>query len=138
MSLQIKDPKSSTPQPSQDGHITRPKNAPRKLFEPSIVKRASIDSLRKLDPRMVAKNPVMFVVEIGSVVTSYFFIKLLFKHDAETWFVGQVSLWLWFTVIFANFAEAMAEGRGKAQANALRQSRTKTVAKLLRNSPERL
>jgi len=138
MSLQVKEPKSNVPAPAPDSGITRPKNAPTKLFEPTIVKRAVGDSFRKLDPRHVAKNPVMFVVEVGSVVTTYFFFKLLLKHDSEVWFVGQVTLWLWFTVVFANFAEAMAEGRGKAQADALRKTRTQTNARKLVNGKEEI
>jgi len=109
----------------------RPRNAPVSLFEPTIVKRAVRESFVKLDPRNVAKNPVMFVVEITSAMTTFFFIRGLFQGAADTAFVGQVSLWLWFTVLFANFAEAMAEGRGKAQADALRKTKTETFAKKL-------
>jgi len=109
--------------------IATRKNAPRRLFERPIVMRALKESFIKLDPRLVAKNPVMFVVEIGSVITTYFYLKDLIYGGSDTLFVGQVSLWLWFTVIFANFAEAMAEGRGKAQADALRKTKTDTVAK---------
>jgi K+-transporting ATPase ATPase B chain len=116
----------------------KPKNAPKSLFDPAIVRRAIGDSFRKLDPRMVAKNPVMFVVEVGSVMTTFFFLRNLFTGASgeETLFVGQVSFWLWFTVIFANFAEAMAEGRGKAQADALRKTKTDTVARKLVGSSE--
>src|SRR5260370_35505804 len=97
----------------------------RPLFDPPIVRRALRDSFVKLDPRQVAKNPVMFVVEVGSVLTT-----LLIVRDAATGqtahlgFTIQVTLWLWFTVLFANFAEAMAEGRGKAQADTLRRAQT--------------
>jgi K+-transporting ATPase ATPase B chain len=111
--------------------FTRPKNAPTKLFEPTIVKRAAKEAFVKLDPRMVAKNPVMFVVEVGSVVTTYFWIRGAITHSADTLFVAQVCIWLWFTVLFANFAEAMAEGRGKAQADSLRKARTDTTARKL-------
>jgi K+-transporting ATPase ATPase B chain len=114
----------------------RPKNAPRALFEAPIVKRAIKDAFVKLDPRAVAKNPVMFVVEVGSAVTTYFWIRGLITHAPDTLFVGQVSLWLWFTVLFANFAEAMAEGRGKAQADSLRKAKTDTVARRLVGSRE--
>ncbi|HEY2732637.1 MAG TPA: potassium-transporting ATPase subunit B, partial [Polyangiales bacterium] len=107
----------------------RPKNAPRALFEWPIVKRAIKDALRKLDPRMVAKNPVMFVVEVGSAITTYLWLRGLIAGARDTLFVGQVSLWLWFTVLFANFAEAMAEGRGKAQADALRKAKSDTLAR---------
>ncbi len=105
------------------------KNSSRKLFEKPIVMRALKDSFVKLHPKVVAKNPVMFVVEVGSVITSYFFIKDLWTGSPDTLFVGQVCLWLWFTVIFANFAEAMAEGRGKAQADALRKTKSDAIAK---------
>jgi K+-transporting ATPase ATPase B chain len=112
-------------------HNARPKHAPRSLFEGAIVKRAIKDAFAKLDPRLVAKNPVMFVVEVGSAITTYFFIEGLITGAADTRFVGQVSLWLWFTVLFANFAEAMAEGRGKAQADSLRKTKSDTVARRL-------
>jgi K+-transporting ATPase ATPase B chain len=108
----------------------RPKNAPRSLFDPAIIRRASVDAFRKLDPRLVAKNPVMFVVEVGSVITTLYWFKALATHH-EALFVGQVSLWLWFTVLFANFAEAMAEGRGKAQADTLRKAKSETMARKL-------
>ncbi len=86
------------------------------MFEPTIVKRALLDALKKLDPRAVAKNPVMFVVFVGSIVTTYLWIKDLASGTGNALFTGQITLWLWFTVLFANFAEAIAEGRGKAQA----------------------
>jgi len=92
-----------------------------------IVKRALWDSVLKLNPRKMMGNPVMFVVEIGSLVTT----ALLFKHGGAIKFNLQITLWLWFTVLFANFAEAMAEGRGKAQADTLRKARSETVANLL-------
>ena len=114
-------------------HGVRAKNAPRALFDSSIVKRATKEAFVKLDPRVVAKNPVMFVVEVGSVVTTYFWLHGLFTHAPNTLFVGQVTLWLWFTVIFANFAEAMAEGRGKAQADTLRKTKSETLARRLVN-----
>lgn len=109
------------------------RNAPRKLFEKAVVIRALKDSLLKLHPKAVAKNPVMFVVEVGSVITSYYFAKALVTGSGDALFVGQVALWLWFTVLFANFAEAMAEGRGKAQADALRRTKTQTMAKKIRD-----
>jgi len=109
----------------------RPKHAPRSLFEPTIVRRAVKDAFRKLDPRLVARNPVMFVVEVGSALTTYLFVKGLITGAPDAFFNGQVTLWLWFTVLFANFAEAMAEGRGKAQAESLRKARTDTVARKL-------
>ena len=118
------------------GGYHKPKNAPKSLFDPVIMKRAVGDAVRKLDPRLVAKNPVMFVVEVGSVITTYYWIKALITHDGSALFVGQVSIWLWFTVLFANFAEAMAEGRGKAQADTLRKAKTDAVARKLVNGRE--
>ena len=95
--------------------------------------RALVDSLGKLNPRWMVRNPVMFVVEIGSVLTTVlWFQALLGRGEAPAWFIGGVSLWLWLTVLFANFSEALAEGRGKAQAEALRRSRRDTPAKRLR------
>ncbi|HEY5169682.1 MAG TPA: potassium-transporting ATPase subunit KdpB, partial [Thermoleophilia bacterium] len=85
-------------------------------------------SLAKLDPRQVARNPVMFVVEVGSVITAIAFIAALVSGKGNPAFVGQVSGWLWFTVLFANFATSMAEGRGKAQADTLRRTKTETLA----------
>ncbi len=112
----------------------RPKTQALSLFDGAIVKRAAVDSLRKLAPRHVAKNPVMFVVEIGSVLTTLLFVRDLFHHAAGSppiWFTGLTTIWLWFTVVFANFAEAVAEGRGKAQADTLRRMRKETVARRL-------
>jgi potassium-transporting ATPase ATP-binding subunit len=102
----------------------------RKLVEPEILKRAIVDSLVKLNPRTLMKNPVMFVVGVGSVLTTILFFKDLgtSTHD-ENVFAGLVALFLWFTVLFANFAEAVAEGRGKAQADTLRKTRSETVAR---------
>src|SRR6059058_1150545 len=96
----------------------------RAIWEWKIVGRALWDALLKLNPRTMMSNPVMFVVEIGSVITT----ALLFKGGAAFKFNLQITLWLWFTVLFANFAEAMAEGRGKAQADTLRKARSETVA----------
>ena len=86
------------------------------------------ESLVKLDPRGLWKNPVIFVVEVGAVVTSLFLVRDLATGAAGIGFTLQISLWLWFTVLFANFAEAMAEARGKAQADALRKTKTDSVA----------
>ncbi len=103
------------------------------LFEPTIVRRAVGDSFRKLDPRQMARNPVMFVVEVGSVLTSVlFFTNLSSDSTSGSVFTGLVAVWLWFTVLFANFAEAVAEGRGKAQADTLRKTRSETVARVRR------
>ncbi len=109
------------------------KAAGRPLFDPSIVRAAALDSFRKLDPRVQVKNPVMFTVFVGSMLTTLLFFQALFgKGEAAPGFILAISLWLWFTVIFANFAEAMAEGRGKAQAATLRQARAETTARRLR------
>jgi K+-transporting ATPase ATPase B chain len=97
---------------------------PKAVWEWKIVRRAIWDSLLKLNPRTMMGNPVMFVVEIGSVITTV----LLFKGGPAFKFNLQITLWLWFTVLFANFAEAMAEGRGKAQADTLRKARSETLA----------
>jgi K+-transporting ATPase ATPase B chain len=105
----------------------------RALFEPQIVRGALLDSLRKLDPRHQAKNPVMFVVLVGSVLTTILGLQALFgKGEAPAAFILWISIWLWFTVLFGNFAEAMAEGRGKAQADTLRKSRRDVAAKKLK------
>ncbi len=99
------------------------------LWNTQIIAQASVDSLRKLDPRWMVKNPVMFVVEVGSVLTSALLIENIRHHSVSFGFNLQITLWLWFTVLFANFAEAMAEGRGKAQADTLRKAKGETIAK---------
>src|ERR1022692_4754050 len=102
------------------------------LWNREIVSRASIDSFVKLDPRLMIRNPVMFVVEVTSVLVMFTLFRDLLAHRmALAGFEFQIALWLWFTVLFANFAEAMAEGRGKAQADNLRKTRTETQAKLV-------
>jgi ATPase, P-type (transporting), HAD superfamily, subfamily IC len=103
------------------------------LFDPSIVRPAIWESFRKLSPRSVIRNPVMFVVEVGAVLTTIDFFRDLGASQRATplWFTGLVSLWLWFTVVFANFAEAVAEGRGKAQAASLRKMRKDVEARKL-------
>jgi K+-transporting ATPase B subunit len=107
---------------------------PRRLFEPVIVRAAVVSAFRKLDPRVQVRNPVMFVVLVGSVlVTLRFLVNLVGGGAGGVSFTGQVALWLWFTVLFANFAEAMAEGRGKAQADELRKTRRDTIARRLRD-----
>lgn len=109
---------------------------PNSLFQKELVGRAAKGAFRKLNPRLVAKNPVMFVVLIGSVVTTYFFARDLVRSSPDALFTGQLTLWLWFTVLFANFAEAMAEGRGKAQADSLRKARTTMTARRLKGTEE--
>src|SRR5438045_7239686 len=109
----------------------------RSLFDPTIVRQAIIDSFRKLTPRRQVRNPVMFVVYVGSILTTLLWVQALVGHgEASAGFIFGVSLWLWFTVLFANFAEAMAEGRGKAQAASLRKARRDLQATRLAR-PER-
>src|SRR5260370_27547994 len=103
------------------------------LTDSAIVSRAIVDSFRKLDPRTMVKNPVMFVVEVGAVLTTIQLAWNVFHHAGQFGFGLQITLWLWFTVLFANFAEAMAEGRGKPQADTLRQARAETQAHRLRS-----
>ena len=126
-------------QAPQSGSAVAPPGAPRRpksLFERSILIPATFDSFKKLDPRVQIRNPVMFVVEIGATITTIaWFIQVggggpLGGGHEPAWFTLSVSIWLWLTVVFANFAEAMAEGRGRSQANALRAMRTETTARL--------
>ncbi len=103
------------------------------VFQRELYQRAVLDSFIKLNPRWMVRNPVMFVVEVGSVLTTGLWIQALFgKGEAPAGFIGAVAIWLWFTVLFANFSEAVAEGRGKAQAEALRKTRQTTQAKKLK------
>ena len=101
------------------------------LWDVAILRRAAVDSFVKLDPRVQVRNPVMFIVELGSLLTTLTWIGELIGGTGHPAFTGQVAFWLWFTVVFANFAEAVAEGRGKAQADTLRKARTDTVANRL-------
>src|SRR5450756_1252919 len=111
-------------QPHPQQHTARKSQASmRQLIWPAIS-----SSFVKLDPREVARNPVMFVVEVGSVITTVYFVLGLIHGSSDTAFVGMVSGWLWFTVLFANFATSLAEGRGKAQADTLRKTKTETLA----------
>jgi K+-transporting ATPase ATPase B chain len=114
-------------------HLHRP------LFDPPLVNRALQDAFVKLDPRHQARNPVMFVVLVGAVATALLLLQRLIAGGEESaWFIAGVSLWLWFTVLFANFAEAMAEGRGKAQADALKATRQNVAAKKFLGKPANL
>src|SRR5258708_6175366 len=104
----------------------------RALFDTSILGAAVVDSFRKLTPQRQVRNPVMFVVYVGSILTTLLWAQAVVgKGEAPAWFIFWVSVWLWFTVLFANFAEAMAEGRGKAQAASLRKARRDLQAKRL-------
>jgi K+-transporting ATPase ATPase B chain len=108
------------------------------LFDPPLVRRAIGDALRKLELRHMARNPVMFVVLVGSVLTTIALMRDIVAWRADIGFTLQLALWLWFTVLFANFAEAMAEGRGKAQADALRATRQLTRAKRMKRPGDHL
>src|SRR5580658_9784160 len=123
------------PPPPLDSTSLISKKAPRArpLLDPPIVHRAIGDSFRKLHPRPMMKNPVMFVVEVGAVMTTVLAVRDLAIGAHDVGFTFQITLWLWFTVLFANFAEAMAEGRGKAQADTLRKTKTETTARRLIN-----
>jgi potassium-transporting ATPase ATP-binding subunit len=101
------------------------------LFDGAIIGRAAGDAVRKLDPRKLARNPVIFVTEVVSLVVTLLFLRDLVTGSDVAFFTGQIAAWLWFTVLFANFAEAVAEGRGKAQADTLRRMRSDTMAKRL-------
>lgn len=111
--------------------MTKETQTKKAIWNTQIVKRAVVDSFKKLNPRAMMKNPVMFVVEVGSVVTTVLLIRDIAAGAPGIGFALQITLWLWFTVLFANFAEAMAEGRGKAQADNLRKAKTETTANRL-------
>ncbi|MBV9669431.1 MAG: potassium-transporting ATPase subunit KdpB [Acidobacteriales bacterium] len=102
------------------------------LFDGKILRRALLDAVLKLNPRSMMGNPVMFVVEVGSVLTTALLFKDIARHSSSFGFDLQITLWLWFTILFANFAEAMAEGRGKAQAETLRRAKSESIARRLR------
>src|ERR1700752_4887047 len=123
--------------PSEPRRATseRPERQAVSLFRPDIVRRALIDSLIKLDPRVQIRNPVMFVVEIGAVITTVTWLIQVFGGKAlggndPAWYTVTISFWLWLTVVFANMAKAFAEGRGRAKADALPAMRQETVATL--------
>jgi len=121
------------PQDSTMMGLSRGKRA-RPLFDPPIVRRAIVDSFIKLNPATLAKNPVMFVVEVGAAVTTVLTLRTLIEGGSGFGFEFQIAAWLWFTVLFANFAEAMAEGRGKAQADSLRKTKTSAEARKLHSN----
>jgi K+-transporting ATPase ATPase B chain len=127
------EPELLPPTPTEDPTSLLPKRLARSrpLFDPEIVHRALRASFGKLNPVTLAKNPVMFVVEVGAALTTVYLIRDLFTGAAGIGFTLQISIWLWFTVLFANFAEAMAEARGKAQADSLRKTKTDALAKRL-------
>jgi K+-transporting ATPase ATPase B chain len=129
--LTVEDPKRVAPSRPVDPTELLPKRLAqsRPLFDPEILGRAVKDCFIKLNPATLAKNPVMFVVEVGAAITTILLARNLLSGVAGTGFEAQIAIWLWFTVLFANFAEAMAEARGKAQADALRKTKTDTIAK---------
>ncbi len=122
--------------PAEDPTSLLPKKLARSrpLFDPEIVKRAVKASFLKLNPVTLGKNPVMFVVEVGALLTTVFVVRDVFNGATGLKFGIQIALWLWFTVLFANFAEAMAEARGKAQADSLRKTKTDALAKRVTES----
>src|SRR5947209_16174492 len=124
-------PVATLTKPSEDVAAMVPKKGSRSrpLFDPPIVRRAIADSFIKLNPRIMMKNPVMFVVEAGALMTTVLAVRDVASGAGVAEFTFQITLWLWFTVLFANFAEAMAEGRGKAQADTLRKTKTETTAR---------
>ena len=122
------DTRPASPRPPK---VRTKEPATKSIFDRAIIGSASLDAVRKLDPRTMYRNPVMFIVEVGSIITTVIFIRdFASSSGQENAFAGLVSLWLWFTVLFANFAEAMAEGRGKAQAATLRKTRAETTARV--------
>src|SRR5215510_10296545 len=131
MSSTMMEPQVTPQVPPDDPTSLLPKKLARSrpLFDPEIVRSAIRASFIKLNPVTLLKNPVMFVVEVGAAITTVFLLRDAVTGAAGIGFQFQISLWLWFTVLFANFAEAMAEARGKAQADSLRKAKTDVIAK---------
>jgi potassium-transporting ATPase ATP-binding subunit len=135
MTIQSIEPEGSAPTstfPEPPPFVRTPRDRKKSLWNWGIVGGAVRDSFMKLNPRTLMKNPVMFVVEVGAVITTYDLIRDRVQHLGGFGFEIQITLWLWFTVLFANFAEAMAEGRGKAQADTLRKARAETMARRIK------
>jgi len=128
------EPAQNTPQDDLTSLLPKKLARARPLFDPEIVGRATRASFGKLNPITLMKNPVMFVVEVGAALTTVFLVRDIFTGAGGIGFSLQIALWLWFTVLFANFAEAMAEARGKAQADSLRKSKTDVIAKRLNSA----
>ena len=122
-------PQTTPPAPSKVSLMPKKLARSRPLFDPEIIGRALIECFRKLNPMTLAKNPVIFVVEVGAAITTLFLVRDAATGAGNLGFTVQIAFWLWFTVIFANFAEAMAEARGKAQADSLRKTKTDSAAK---------
>src|SRR5712692_6600903 len=131
MSTIATEPKPTVEPPQYDPTSLLPKKLARSrpLFDPEIVSLATKASFLKLNPVTLMKNPVMFVVEVGAALTTVFLVRDVFTGGSGIGFQLQIAIWLWFTVLFANFAEAMAEARGKAQAESLRKTKTDAGAK---------
>ena len=140
MSVTMQPPPSTQHSSSSDMTSLLPSKLSRSrpLFDPEIVQRALRDSIVKLNPVTLAKNPVIFVVEVGAALTTLFLFRDIFKHTGDISFETQISIWLWFTVLFANFAEAMAEARGKAQADSLRKTKGDSMAKRIKGSADKI
>lgn len=133
MATTVQTPTPSHPSQKPSSLLPSKLSRSRPLFDPEIVKRATRESFVKLNPMTLLKNPVIFVVEVGAALVTLFLIRDLFTGAGSRGFEFQIALWLWFTVLFANFAEAMAEARGKAQADTLRKTKTDAVAKRVTN-----
>jgi K+-transporting ATPase ATPase B chain len=132
-------PSTRTPETDEGKELTATRKAGAgNLFQGPLVRAAVGESFRKLDPRAVARNPVMFVVEIGAAITTIVLIQQIATRTGNVGFTLQITLWLWFTVVFANFAEAMAEARGKAQADTLRATKKETPARRIRDGREEM
>src|SRR5271154_3660950 len=129
MSTTITPPKPAPPVDDLTSLLPKKLARARPLFDAEIAGRAFQESFLKLNPVTLAKNPVMFVVEVGAALTTVFLARDIFSGAAAIGFSIQIVVWLWFTVLFANFAEAMAEARGKAQADTLRKTKTDAVAR---------
>jgi K+-transporting ATPase ATPase B chain len=133
----LEPPLVRTPETDEMKSLTASRRAGARVWTWPLVRSAAVQSVRKLDPRWLVRNPVMFVVEIGSVLTTFWAFRDLFQGK-DVGFDFQITAWLWFTVLFANFAEAMAEARGKAQADTLRATKKDTPARRLRNGAEEM
>jgi K+-transporting ATPase ATPase B chain len=132
-------PSTRTPETDEGKELTATrKSGAGSLFQGPLVRAAIRESFRKLDPRGVARNPVMFVVEIGAAITTIVLLQQIATRTGNIGFTLQITLWLWFTVVFANFAEAMAEARGKAQADTLRATKKETQARRIRDGREEM
>src|SRR5438045_6422629 len=131
MSTMTAPPRTQSPHDDPTSLLPKKLARSRPLFDPEIVGRAVRASFAKLNPATLMKNPVMFVVEVGAALTTVYLVRDIFTGAGGIGFSLQIAIWLWFTVLFANFAEGMAEARGKAQADALRKTRTDALAKRL-------